>query len=312
MGSFLWNVDDILTVDSNIKLPFSKEELIVCVFSYNRPQYFKRVLDQIKANDRGYNYIFIQDFPCTEADVNDCVICANYINDIDLKNKVMLSPTKNLCIGITTTEAYRIIFENSDIDFCLFMQDDILISSKYVETINILRKQFVDVESIFSVKAYNSIEFSTEEETNNNINKYCLSRGVVHQYGVGIWKSRWMRMKKTYDMYYDYMKNIKYRERERDNDIIRNIFKKMALKYGKNLDFSSEGTAEDSAICVCLKLEEMNELSTAVSRGTCIGEDGLHFRSDLYSSLIWKKWEDGVYLEKISRFEVPDKFFPLS
>ena len=128
--------------------PVYNKKTAICIPAFNRPDYFKEVMDSISANpETSYLpvFFFLDGGPYSTKHENIDII-KSYEN---IKNKFVFSRQGNLGCSKNLIDARRTIFDMLDFDLTFVIEDDLVISENYIGLLlsayNDLSKQYDNI-----------------------------------------------------------------------------------------------------------------------------------------------------------------------
>jgi len=267
----------IIDFDPNYEIDNSLSQKTICVLCYNRPQYLVQLVKSLEDNDINADYHFFQDG-------NICFISGDettekekiednikIIMDSSLINVTIHLSKLNYSIAIMYREAKRIIFENSNIDFALFIEDDCVLSPYYFDIIWILKKQFDMNSKVYSVQAYDFCIKDLKEKI--ELNNYVYPT-FASSLGIGIWRDKWLIIKNDFDKYY-YIEAVK--EKYESKRLLEHVEYLYKTFMDGILVFS-----QDAVNQFCIMKNELFRIGTKINHLNHIGEYGVHTNSKNY------------------------------
>lgn len=234
------------------------------VFSFNRPQYLRQVLERLSLQtDTDLDWVVMQDQTdnrhsrIRHGRPEDVAACLRQIEAADLPRMKLILNDQNRGMGWQKWRAMKYVFEQNDYDCCICFEDDLLVSSHYVRIMRVLLKQFGADRTVATVQASDRFNdrFSDED------------LGVVipawrHYWGYGTWRDRWVQQHRPlYKQYMQLIKGCDYKQRP--HTAIQALIK-------------DKHSSHDGALDWCVKTNRQKKLTTRVSRATYIGEAGVH------------------------------------
>lgn len=282
---------------------------IVCVLFFDRPQYLKLLIESLERNsDEDTDYLFFQD-GVIDRNNNDQIVGdleAHYkstciVDNSRLKNKILFitENNSNLGVAVMQREILRIVFDNSDIDFAFFLEDDFILSDNYFKIIESIADKYKNTNRVFSIQGYSG-NILSDLEISKYYNHVCVTD--AHQWGIAIWKKRWDLIKDNFDIYYEFMKNKSYHLMRAGiyKDEIEKIYNTINQSF-ISFDSCAIPPSQDGCKSLCIRTAGMFQLTTKVNYLKPIGEEGLNFRSKIF-----KKYKlDEI---KIAEYDLSDYY----
>jgi hypothetical protein len=260
----------------------------IVVYSYNRPQYLNASLVALQPQVKNSEIFLFQDGP------------RPFTNDIDLikhsievfrhyfpQGKLFFSE-RNLGVAFNQKKARDFIFERYD--SAIFVEDDIVLNSYYIEQLNLLMDLFetnmdVAMASCFGESHRHTdvfkycdylIQFDDwDRQQENNKNQFMQ---MEHLWAYGFFRRAYEKIKPFMEGYYS-MLPTEYRRRPHQQ----------ILQYCDQHGLSQTKivTSQDSVLSGFLALNNMAKVSTFTMNAKYIGEWGEHSNAQHYAQN-WK------------------------
>ena len=247
------------------------------VISYNRPKYLKMLINSIeKYQEKNSVFIFFQDSNICHKFGNETTSrdsidkCISLIENSEIKNKILIKSSKNYGTAIMYREAYRILFENSKLDFVVFLEDDISFGEFFFNNFEELRKKFESHSDVFGISLLN-------RTPNKKKPKNQPTPTLEHQWCLGMWRDRYLKAIEYYDKnFYKIFRNICY---YKENIDYSNMFKKLfkEIDISKNFVISQDACKE-----FCLLRKGMYKVCLNSNYIYYNGVNGIHCNRGLY------------------------------
>jgi glycosyltransferase involved in cell wall biosynthesis len=228
----------------------------IALFSYNRPEYLDRVLASLVSN-KGFdvNQLHIyQDYASDESHRACHAIIAKYgLEPRTTQRKY------NYGIARNQYTAYQIMF--NQYEDVLFLEDDMVLASNYLQTIKKMLKQFMKDDKCWFVKggAKPAIGRASDVVTSKN----------PHQWGHAFNRERWLKIREYYDdIYQEYFEECEYGKRD-------------VSKLKKHIAPYAAGQDGAKRYCAGLAGYEYS-IETLLPRAKYIGVHGVHFTPEVY------------------------------
>ncbi len=263
----------------------------IIIMSFNRPQYLVRVLSSIKTQtpeiDQRRIHLFqdgaVNAYSRVEyAKQEDISTCIAVFRKMFPRGEVHHS-RDNIGICENFLRAERFAFVTLDAPIAYFFEDDLVLSPKYVATLEILRRDFKEEPRIGYFNAVGSFNSSlaVQEENKNNIMK------MDHLWGFALTQLHWNNMQPLLSAYYGLVCGQDYRRRP--NDKIQSLFRKWKIR--------KPATSQDSAKDIVTLLLGAWRASSFICLAQYIGELGTHSTPDKFANRGFSKTQ--IYQNKI-------------
>jgi len=228
----------------------------IALFSYNRPEYLDQVLESL-INNKGFNpkdLVVFQDYANDRSHEACLPLYAKY----NLGDRVKVA-VKNKGVAVNQFEGYQYMFNRYD--EVLLLEDDMVLSSNYIELIEKMLKQFMPDKSVFFVRG-GALDLGGDDMT--------VTAGNPHQWGHAFNKERWEAIRKHYmPLYERFYEDVVYSER--DGQAIQAV-------TGDHV------TSQDATKKYCAQLAGYTKgIVTTKPRAKYIGAKGVHFRPRAYA-----------------------------
>jgi hypothetical protein len=249
------------------------------VLSFNRPQYLEAVLDslskQVPQVDPRRIHLF-QDGAVNAysgiryADEEEVRKCLTIFRDIFPHGATHVA-TANVGICENFARAENFVFKALNAPFAYFFEDDLVLSQRYISTMDVLRRDFENKPRIAYFNACGRYKESVDVQEANK--SAVVDMG--HIWGFALRQAHWKAMQ---PMMSQYLKLVVGRDyRQRPNAEIRDLFREW--KYDK------EATSQDSAKDIVTNALNCWRASTYVCLARYIGELGTHSTPEHFAEL---------------------------
>lgn len=243
----------------------------VAVMCFDRLDYFKRVIEALEKNEIDGRKIFLfHDLP-VDAERNTgyrdvAIFCENLVAESPerffyIKNNVNLG---------FAAQWYRMMTFMLDVCGCpagYIFEDDLVISSDYLESMDRLYEMFKSDERIGIYSCFNP-------QSRSDHFGYSM---MGHDWGICVPKNTWDKIK---NLYFKYIKIQSLRDyRARDHRVIKSWVESLGLVWRDGYE------GADSIFEYLLAANGMARLATNVNLALPIGEQGMHFTKEIFSSL---------------------------
>lgn len=274
-----------------------RARLGIAIMAYTRPDYLRRTLDSLAANDLSDCDVHLwqdgalggDDLPGVEASLRVWEAAA-------LPSKTLHWAERNLCCAAQRYRLMPWMAEHYERFIC--MDNDVLLGRWAIRHMRTLFEQYEGAPGIGSISPAFKLECPKGQQDAYR-DKCRRLRG--HFWCEGWWRETWAQVWPWYERYYELVRDVDYRSvglhaGGRVADWNRSL----------GLDGYTEGPSSDTALARGLIMAGLGRLRLCVNRATGIGERGLHSYPDLFLELgagnqpIYE-WPDE---ETITRFEL--------
>lgn len=274
---------------------FSKKinkDVGILVVAFNRPAYFKEVLESLERNPESeyLPFFFVLDGG-PKALQNEHI---SMIKKSKIKNKYIIKRKLNFGCEKNIIDARRFMFDWCNFDKVFVFEDDLVIAPNYIELIlNLNDWAKKNYNNIGFVKGWHPC-FSDRLEKSKKLN-FIIS-DFSHLWGYCMNKKVWDNIKSLiYEYEENFYKNLPCRA-VLDSDILTWIKSKgnsLSIKHKKrlinNFDFlthfinKNKSTGQDAITHFALFKNDYLPISTVVNRSYYIGKIGLHSTLEFYN-----------------------------
>ncbi len=293
----------------------TRKDTAVVIAGYNRPHYFKRVLTALAANKRASTlpFFFILD---GGPDAKQRAY-RDIINSCPLKNKHIIARPFNYGLHWNLLSGQRFMFEWCGFERVIHFEDDVVVTPDYLDLVLRLDEwASKKYDNIGAVQAYTPCRMTLAEKA-----VHLASVGETGGYWLGycMHKKVWNDIK---DIVYEYEK--KFLRGKSSNDSAIKRWMKEKLKEGRVVKtrdaqksrwqiplasyyakLPSMGVGQCGVLTMSLFLRGYSRLTTRVSRGLNIGEQGANFTRKRF-----KKTFKGITLEHFKEDASLTEFVP--
>jgi hypothetical protein len=155
----------------------------IAVFTYDRPNHLRQVLNGIEKNDIEHLYVF-SDGPADSGDADRVRAVRSIITDINFCSTTVVARDENLGVAQSITSGVERVFE--DHERVIVIEDDCVPASNYVRFMQTCLDAYGDVERVMSVSGYSPpIEIPNDYPYDVYFTKRPSS------WGWGTWQSAW-------------------------------------------------------------------------------------------------------------------------
>lgn len=258
----------------------------IVIISFNRPDYFRRVLDSLAAQvdaaifereiflfqDGAYNR-HSGSTRCSQETIDQIV---NDFHRVFPRGTVMAAP-ENLGIALNFARAENFVFTERGFEAAVFFEDDLVLGKYYLKTLDKLLDYAMHTHRIGYVTAYGNHKATLAEQIANK-SKLTL---MGQNWGFGLTRRQWLAQKPFVDQYLNIIKDSDYSSR--DHDKIIDLFHSWGLGV--------PGTSQDIAKSHACILTNSAKVNTFPSFGKYIGASGFHFNKEMFSRMGFDKSE---------------------
>ncbi len=181
----------------------------IVVFCYNRQSHFERLIDSLKRNflARESSLFIFSDGYKSEADKDSVLEVRNYLGTITGFKEVHIeSRSSNIGLGNNVISGVSYVFER--FDKVIVLEDDLLVSSDFLEFMNEALDVYRPTKKIYSVSGFN---FRFELPARYTDQVYLLPRTC--SLGWGTWRDRWSAVNWGMEYFPEFIRNKKERKR---------------------------------------------------------------------------------------------------
>lgn len=266
----------------------------IVIVGFNRPLCIEKVLASLLNQSVVLNEYDVHLFIDGPRDFNDSILIEN-VKSIFSKffpdGFIHASPF-NLGIAKNFLRIYEYFFETMHFPYLIVLEDDLVLSSEYVRTLEKLTSISLSDSRVGICACYGEIAArSIEEQIKFKSNVDSLG----HNWGFSITKNAWDLAKQSYFEYQDLISGVDYRNIEICRVEIQSLFLRMGFVYHE--------LSQDVALTLALLNNNIIKINTIINLAEYIGFEGEHFKKEnvefntRFKNLI-------LYKDKI-----PDKFF---
>ncbi|WP_027397420.1 glycosyltransferase family 2 protein [Anaerovibrio lipolyticus] len=166
-------------------------KIATILFTYNRPEHTKLVLDSLKNNDQLPEKLFIfHDGMKDGTDVDKWNQVENIIHDVKWCDTEIISNKNNKGLSDSIVDGVNYVFNY--FDAVIVLEDDCVTHHLFMDYMNAALEKYKDKKQVFSIGA------SSEEVMvpPNGCDAYFGGR--IESWGWGTWKDRWQFFKRDY------------------------------------------------------------------------------------------------------------------
>jgi hypothetical protein len=285
----------------------------IVLTAYNRPDYFKQVLDSVSSQCWDRKVYCVIDGPRFKEDV-DLVKKSFELSKQIIPHCETVVANSNQGVAKIMKYARELVFK--DHEFLILIEDDSVLQPHYIQQLDLLIDKFRDDERIAMINCfgehhrskkthkYSYIDYSGEQnnkvslqEQENNKDKLIL---MDHLWAYAMRKSSY---EKIYDILESYWNLLPQEYRFRPHGEILNLMSSIGADPNKIV------SSQDSCTSAAFAARGMIKISTFTNNFEYIGEIGEHSRPDNFRSAGWSDqdiftkfqpeflWNDDVFNE---------------
>ena len=243
----------------------------IALLSFNRPGYLEQVIASIKTQSfDDYEIILFQDGvinkyswrrAANQVDIDDCI---EMFKDAFPHSDTIISDV-NIGIAQNWRCAEHTLFTEMDVPEALFLEDDLVLSKYYFETMHNMFNEFNKDSEIGMFNAYG-------EMLGGGIPNEM--KGMGHLWSYGTTKKSWQKRQEFFNQYYEIVENIDYAHSPLDK--IHNLHARVGARDGI-------ANSQDGAKSVAALLCNQIKISPKINMAKYIGEVGFHATPAFYS-----------------------------
>jgi hypothetical protein len=251
----------------------------IVIMSFNRPAYFAKVIESLQSQKdiefKGPILLF------QDGAVNP-FSGRRYASDEEIGANIELfrrafpegevhASSDNLGVALNFDRAERHVFEKLDARRAYFFEDDLVLGPYYLKTLDRLAALAFARPDIGYAAAYGDHRADIETQRRRAGDLTPMS----HNWAFALSREQWRRSTKYVDQYLSLVRNIDYRDRQR-NEMV-DLFHSWGC--------GAPGTSQDVAKTLACHLTGGLKVNTATAFGRYIGEQGLHTNPTLFARL---------------------------
>ena len=243
----------------------------IALLSFNRPHYLQQVVDSIKKQTYDdYEIYLFQDgainkhswrVAANQSSIDDSI---KIFKDAFPRADTIISQG-NIGICENWRRAEHGMFVDDNAIEALFLEDDLVLSPHYFETIYNMFNEFRDDPEIGMFNVYGEV---MENENSNEMKE------MGHLWSYGTTQKNWKRRQDFFNKYYELIKNVDYAYRPLDK--IYDLHARTGARDGI-------ANSQDGAKSVAALLTNQIKISPRVNMAKYIGEIGFHATPAFYS-----------------------------
>tara|TARA_Y100000310_G_scaffold248798_1_gene254745 strand:- start:815 stop:1726 length:912 start_codon:yes stop_codon:yes gene_type:complete len=281
-----------------------RNKIAVVILSFNRPQYLKQVIDSLKEQTvKDFDYWLFQDGGVNKyswrmaGNQKDIEKCIELFTEAYPTGKVEHSQT-NIGIGLNWKKAEEMMFLGEEYEQVIFLEDDLVLSPYYMETMVNLFNHFYNDSRIGMISAYGEVggsRFPVVGKENSEVTPSHIRR-MGHLWGIGVYRKEWLVRRSFMLEFYDIIGERDYFYRPWDE---------IANFYRKNGVQDTIALGQDGCKTASLLLFNQIKIAPSVNLARYIGEQGFHSDAANYDK---HKYADmPIYDKSIKDFILSDR-----
>lgn len=248
----------------------------IVMYSYNRPHYFRQVVDSLKSQASGSEIFLFQDGPKNVNDKKLTDESAKIFTDAFADGHIFYSD-KNLGVAFNQKRGRDFTFDR--FESAIFIEDDIVLNNYYIDLLNGLMDLFSSDDQIGMVSCFGEshrhkdvfqyFEYLTpnddwNKQQENNKNHFMQ---MEHLWAYGFFRKAYNKIRDELENYYAILPvDYAYRSPQ----------KILSYAVSLGLDPSKVVTSQDSILSGILILNNIYKVSTFTMNARYIGEVGVH------------------------------------
>jgi hypothetical protein len=274
--------------DSNRqKRPYKRA---LALISYDRKEYFEKVLDSINRQSIGgtsvfdqYDFYIFQDGLSDFDDVNQeehSAISLMAINHQKIKQFFLQEKNLGVAKHFAFVEDY--LFNDLEYDFVVFCEEDMVLGDAYMASLHAMAERFIDDERIAMVSAYSMAYTEPREKQLARLQEY-LPMG--HSWGYGLYRRSWNAIQPILKIYGELLGDSPYKQRNHT-----------AIQFWlRQFGFKANATSQDYIKACAIVAMGYLRISSYPNYSFYIGESGVHFNPQIYAK---HRYEDTVIFDE--------------
>jgi len=249
----------------------------IALLSFNRPDYLRQVLASLLAQpDIAQREIFLfqdgdrhEDSNVAYAKPEQIKACIGLFREAFPRGHV-LAARSNLGVAENMLRAERLFFEDLGADCGYFFEDDLVLSPRYLATLDRMREAAGASGEVGYFACYGNLQADAETQRRDA----AILRPMAQLWGFGLFRDHWEAMQPELVEYYDFVCGRDYRRRPHAEIL------KLYRDRGVLVGASSQDDVK-KALTYALGRVALN---TTLVHARYIGEVGLHSNPDQYRS----------------------------
>lgn len=271
----------------------------IIVMAFNRPHYLEEVLQSLRTQrnckiDERRIFLF-QDGGKSgwadeiHADIDTLRASVSTFNKLIPRGRVWASDL-NLGVALNFDRAERFAFEDLEAEAAIFLEDDLVLSPYYINTLDHLITYALEEPRVGYVAAYGNHTAPYEMQLQRRSDFTAL----FHNWGFGLVKRQWLAQRPYVDQYLDIIRRANYRQR--DVAAISELFKSWGVGV--------PGTSQDCAKSLACVVTGAVKINTFACFARYIGATGLHMNPKAFEQRGYSKTQ--VFGEEVLNFQTLD------
>jgi len=249
----------------------------IAVMAFNRADYLEQVVGSLMAQrgcdierrsiflfQDGAKSAFGHSIHATQESIDASIATFNRLAP---GGTIMAAPA-NLGVALNFDRAERFFYEYLETPTAIFLEDDMVLSDRYIATLDQLVDDYRDDPRVGYLAAYGDHRLSLDEQRADPSQLAVMH----HLWGFASFRRQWLSMRPWMQQYLRHVAEIDYRDR--DHAAIEALF----ASWG----FGCPATSQDAAKTMACILTGSVKVNTRVVLGRYIGEFGLHATATLF------------------------------
>ncbi len=256
----------------------------IAIMSFNRPDYLRQVLASLRAQRDARlderEIVLFQDGACNaasgiehahEMDIDACVAAF----EMAFPGRPVERSSVNLGVALNFERAESHVFDRMEADAAIFLEDDLVLESRYLATLESLIALARHDRRVGYVAAYGHHWVPLEDQRKQPA-RYVL---LEHNWGFALTRRQWLRNKPYVDAYLSLVRDVDYRMRPRGE--IHRLY--------RGWDMGCPGDSQDVTKTLACCLTGAVKLNITACLGRYIGAQGLHMNPTEFAR---RKYQD--------------------
>lgn len=288
-------------------------DVAIAIVAWNRPYYFKKVMQTLALNTDIYKYpIFCFFDHCDNVELTEQQVESLYES---FPNAIVIKRPRNFGCGRNLIDARRQLFDNMGYDKVFIFEDDMLVSQNYVKLVlEMFRWAESRYSNVASIQAWSECTWDEDkrhaylnavEQTYVNLFGYCMSKKAwdTIREDLYTYESLFLGGDYKYRPHKSILKWFKLKLKNNYSQQGGNLFPLMdKVLAAKNNYMNGPPTGQDSATIHLLESRNWVRVCTTVNRGKYIGKKGIHMNEKLwerfgYDKILFKDYVDDRYID---------------
>lgn len=264
--------------------PMSRDPVPVVILSFNRPDYLRRVLESVAAQqlDRCDTTFVVHVFQdgavnrysgVRHADDVDIARCIALCSEILPGAEIHALPD-NVGIAENLLRAQSFVYEVLQAEYAIFLEDDLVLDRRYLFLMERIWSLVRDEPAVGYFSACGN-HLMTADEIGAAVARPLKWIPMQHNWAFGLKQQHWIDMRPILEEYYAIVVGRDYRERHH------NQIRRLYHARGIPMVPTSQDSATEVATIALSRIKIMLQLPF----GRYIGREGLHFNNEVFVTL---------------------------